>query len=143
MSDVSARLSVTLAVQERTGGTFPALSTYPGSFERIVLPIAGAPAPKVFAASGAVPAASGQTPGAVVLNLGDKLQNIRHFYVENTSDPDDPGVANVTIAGGPVNATLSRGQILLVTNDRVGWPPASLTVTGTAGATFKLIALGE
>lgn len=141
MSTISARISLTLAVQATTGGTFPSLQTYPASFERLLLPNDAAP-PKVFAAEGVIPAGTGLDPGSVTLPVAGSLASVRYWYVENMADPDVSGTANVVVAGGPVSGTVARGQILLATNDRSGWPAASVTLSGTAGTPYKVIAIG-
>ena len=137
---VSARLSLALTVQAATDGPFPSLQTYPASVERLALP-GGDWEPKVVAATGTIPAASGQVPGTVVVQLTG-LARARFVYVENLADPDGAGTANLTVAG-PVAATVPRGQMALMTNDRVGWTASAVTLGGTAGTAFKLIVVGD
>jgi hypothetical protein len=64
------------------------------------------------------------------------------FYVENLADPTAEGTADVTVADAPVNGTVERGQMILATNDLTGWAAGTVTITGTAGTPFKLIAMG-
>lgn len=130
---VAARISMIVAVQEHTTGAFPAVRTYPAAFERRV---EGAET-KVFAAAGSV------ASGGTALNIPATLTSIRYWLVENLSDPDGSGTANVVVAGGPVNGTVARGQMLFATNESVGWAAATVTITGTAGTPYKVIALGE
>ena len=137
---VSARLSVALAVQAATDGPFPSLQTYPASFERLALP-GGDFEPKVVAATGTIPAAAGETPGTVVVQLTG-LARVRYVYLENLADPAVAGPANLTVSG-PVPATVPRGQMLLASNDRVGWTAAAVTLGGTPGTAFKLIVVGD
>jgi hypothetical protein len=71
------------------------------------------------------------------------LATVKFFYVENLGDVGVSGAADVTVSGGPVNGTVPRGQVLLGTNDAVGWTAGTVTITGTAGAAYKIIALGN
>lgn len=132
MSDVSARLSLIVAVQEHVDGPFPAVHTYPASYERRV----GGAGVKVFAASGTV----GASPS--VHDVSETLQTVHYWAVENLSPPDTAGTGNVVVAGGPVNGTLPRGQVIFATNEVVGWAAGEVTVSGTAGTPYKIIAIG-
>ena len=140
MTTTSARLSVSLTVQATTDGPFPSLQTYPASFERLALP-GGDWEPKAVAACGTIPPAEGEVPGTVTVQLTG-LSRVRYVYAENLADPYGTGTANLTISA-PVQATLPRGQILLVSHDRVGWTISAVTLGGTAGTAFKIIAVGN
>lgn len=131
---VAARLSLIAVVHEHVGGSFPYVRTYPAGLERRV----EGPNCKVFAASGDV-AADG-----TVLDLPETLTVVRYWIVENVEPAEFPEAADVVVAGGPVNGTVARGQVLFASNDTgAGWPAASVTVTGTPGTAFKVIAIGE
>ena len=65
------------------------------------------------------------------------------WYVENLAAAAATSIADVTVAGAPVNGTVPRGQVVLATNDYVGWTAANVTITGTAGTAYKIIALGN
>lgn len=132
---VAARVSMILAVQEHTSGPFPAVRTYPAAFERR-LQGAGV---KVYAASGTVESGSGGT----TLDVPGTLTKVHVWCIQNLADPDDTGAADVVVSGGPVNGTVPRGQMVFATHDVTGWTAASVTITGTAGTPFKVIALGE
>lgn len=131
---VAARLSLIVAVHEHVAGSFPYVRTYPAGLERRM----EGEAVKVFAASGEVAA------GGTVLDVADTLTKVRCWVVENVEPAELSGVADVTVTGGPVNGTVPRGQVLFATNDTGdGWPAASVTVTGTPGTAYKVIAVGE
>lgn len=132
---VAARVSMILAVQEHTTGSFPALRTYPAAYERRV----EGEAVKVFAASGTIPSGS----AGVTLAVPGTLAKVTHWMVENLASPDGEGTADVVVAGAPVNATVARGQVVFASNDVAGWTAAAVTLTGTAGTAYKVIALGE
>lgn len=130
----TARLSVAMTAQVQADGVFPSFTTYPASFERYLTNgTSSQQVSKVFATTGVV--------GSVALTLAvaGTLSTVKVWYVENTSET----AGNVTLANAPVNATVSAGQCLLATNDVTGWAAANVTVTGTAGASFKIIALGN
>lgn len=132
---IAARVSLVFAVHEHVDGPFPALRTYPSAYERRV---AGGEA-KVFAQSGVVPA--GQT-GATA-NVPGTLTVVHYWLVENLAPADVSGAAEVSISGAPINGTVPRGQVVLATNDAAGWPATTVTVTGTPGTPYKIIAVGE
>jgi hypothetical protein len=131
---VAARVSMILAVQQHVDGAFPVMQTYPAAFERRV----EGEAVKVFAATGTIPAGA----GGVTLNVPAALSTVTHWMVENLAAADGSGTANVVVAGAPVNGTVPRGQVVFATNEVAGWPAASVTLTGTAGTAYKVIALG-
>lgn len=122
-----ARISVAITAQVRDTGAFPSCRTYPASFERYLTQLA-----KVYGTTGTVGSAPATLP------MADTLATVKVWYIENTGSTGD-----VTVAGAPLNGTVARGQCVLATNEAAGWPAANLTITGTAGATFKIIALGD
>lgn len=131
---VAARLSLIAAVHEHVDGAFPYVRTYPAGLERRV---EGANV-KVFAATGEV------TAEGTVLEVGNTLTTVRYWLVENVEPSEFPEAADVVVSGGPVDAAVARGQLLFATNDAgAGWPAADVTVTGTPGTAFKVIAIGE
>lgn len=119
---VAARVSLDIVVQEFTAGDFPGTRTYPASFERLVEEGA-----KVFARAGATPA---------TLAVAETLSTVRYLLIQNT------GTAPIAVSGVPFPGTLTAGQVLFVTNED-GWPAATATLTGAAGAAYKIIAIGE
>lgn len=131
---VAARVSLILAVQEHVAGPFPAVRTFPASYERRV----AGESVKVFAATGTVPAGTGET-----VAVQGALTTIHYWLVENLAPPEVAGTANVIVAGGPANGTVPRGQMLFATNETTGWAAAAVTVSGTAGTPYKIIAVGE
>lgn len=131
---VAARVSLILAVQEHVTGAFPAVRTYPAAYERRI----DAVGTKVFAATGEVAAGAG-----TVLAVPGTLAKVYYWAVENLADPDQTGTANVIVAGGPVNGTVPRGQVVFATNETEGWTAAAVTITGTVGTAYKVIAVGE
>lgn len=137
MPESNARVSVAITAQVRADGIFPSYTTYPASFERYLTNgTSGQTISKVYATSGTL----GASP--VSLPVSGTLSSIKLWYVENTlSAAGTP--SDLTVAGGPVNGTVPRGQCLLATNDYVGWTAGTVTLSGTAGATYKIIALGN
>lgn len=135
MPDASARISVAISGQVRDTGAFPSVTTYPASFERYL--VNGTGPLQIAQAVGH----SGTVPAAVDLAAAG-LTSVRVFYVENLADPTAEGTADVTVADAPVNGTVERGQMILATNDLTGWAAGTVTITGTAGTPFKLIAMG-
>lgn len=137
MPSSNARVSVAITAQVQADGVFPSFTTYPASFERYLTNgTVGQTISKVYATTGVVGS------GALTLPVAGTLSTVKLWYVENTGDATG-STSNVTIANGPVNATIPRGQCILATNDVAGWPAANVTVTGTSGASFKIIALGN
>lgn len=139
MPSTTARVSVAITGQVQTDGAFPSLATFPASFERYLTPgTDGLQITKVVGETGTV-----QSAGTTVDLAAKGLSRVKLWYVENLADVALSGTADVTVAGGPVNGTVSRGQILLGTNDVTGWTATAVTVTGTAGTPFKIIAMGN
>lgn len=138
MPDANARISVALTTQLRDDGTFPSMQTYPASFERyLVNGTAGQQITKAYAATGTLGGTS------VTLPVASTLAKVKLWYVENTSSAFGADASNLVVAGAPVNGTVPRGQMLLATNDVTGWTAATVTLSGTAGTTYKIIALGN
>lgn len=139
---VSARLSLAITVQAMAGGEFPSLTTYPASFERLLL--AGESTPKVAAATGTIPAAVGSTPGTVAVSLPAGMTRARYVFVENLADPSGTGAANLTVTGpaGLPAGTLGRGGVLFTAAGPEGWA-GGIVLGGTAGTAFKAIILGD
>lgn len=131
MPDANARVSVALTAQIRDDGVFPSCQTYPASFERYMT---GGTITKAYATAGTLGAT------ATTLPVASTLATVKLWYVENTAGA---GAASLTVANAPVNGTVSRGQMLLATNDVTGWAAANVTLSGTAGTTYKVIALGN
>jgi len=129
---VEGRVSLILAMQETTTGCFPSLTTYASTVERYV----NATGTKVFSACGTVAGT------ATTLNVPATLTKVFYWLVENTSTATT-GTADVIVAGGPINGTIPRGSLLFSTNGAAGWTPASVTITGTSGTPYKVIAVGE
>jgi hypothetical protein len=137
MPDANARISVAVTAQLRDDGTFPSMQTYPASFERyLVNGTAGQQITKAYATTGTLGGTS------VTLPVASTLAKVKLWYVENTSAALVAEASNLVVAGAPVNGTVPRGQMLLATNDVTGWAAASVTLSGTAGTTYKIIALG-
>jgi len=137
MPNANARVSVALTAQVRDEGVFPSCQTYPASFERyLTAGTSGQTIGVVYATTGTV----GSTP--TTLAIASTLTRIKLWYVENLAAVAS-ATADVTVAGAPVNGTVPRGQVLLATNDYVGWIAASVTISGTAGTPYKIIALGN
>lgn len=137
MPSSNARISLAITAQVQADGVFPSFTTYPATFERYLTNgTTGQTISKVYAVTGTV----GAEP--TVLPVAGTLTTIKLWYVENTGSANGTA-SNVTTASAPVNGTVPRGQCLLATNDFVGWPAASVTITGTAGAAYKIIALGN
>lgn len=137
MPETNARVSVAITAQVRADGIFPSYTTYPASFERYLTNgTTGQTVSKVYATSGTL----GADP--VTLPVSGTLATVKLWYVENTM-PAAGTASNLTVADGPVNCTVPRGQCLLATNDTVGWTAGTVTLSGTAGATYKVIALGS
>jgi len=132
MPNANARVSVALTAQVRDDGVFPSCQTYPASFERYLT--SGAVS-VVYAVTGTVGAT------ATTLPVASSLSRVKLWYVENLSTSGS--TADVTVAGAPVVGTVPRGQIVLATNDATGWTAAAVTITGTAGTPYKIIALGN
>jgi hypothetical protein len=139
MSETSARVSIAVTAQVRSSGVFSSTATYPASFERYLTD--GSAAFQITKAAGDAGTVSSTAKTVDLAASG--MTKLKFFYVENTSDPSVAGTANVVVAGGPVSGTVPRGQVMLATNDVVGWAPGVITLTGTAGTTYKLIALGS
>jgi hypothetical protein len=138
MPDANARVSIALTAQLRDDGVFPSCQTYPASFERYLTSgTAGQTVSAVYAVTGTV----GATP--TMLPVASTLVRVKLWYVENLSAAAATSAADVTVAGAPVNGTVPRGQVLLATNDYVGWTAANVTISGTAGTPYKIIALGN
>ena len=138
MPDANARVSVALTAQVRDDGVFPSCQTYPASFERyLVNGTTGQTVSKAYATAGTL---SGSN---VTLPIASTLTKIKLWYVENTSPALLVDAANLTVAGAPVNGTVPRGQMLLATNDVTGWTASNVTLSGTSGTTYKIIALGN
>ena len=138
MPDANARVSVALTAQVRDDGVFPSCQTYPASFERyLVNGTTGQTITKAYATTGTV----GATP--TTLAIASTLVRVKLWYVENLAAAAATSIADVTVAGAPVNGTVPRGQVVLATNDYVGWTAANVTITGTAGTAYKIIALGN
>lgn len=133
MPETNARVSLAITAQVRDDGTFPSMATYPASFERYLT--SGA-ITKVYAISGTV----GSTP--TTLPVASTLARVKLWYVENLASSAGTSASDVTVAGAAVNGTVPRGQIVVATNDYSGWTAANVTITGTAGTAFKIIALG-
>jgi hypothetical protein len=127
MPETTARVSVAVTAQVRDDGTFPAMATYPASFERYMT------SGKVYATSGTL-GGSGAT-----LPVGGTLATVKVWFVQNLAES---GSGSITVADAPVNATLARGQMLLATNDITGWTAGTVTLSGTAGTPYKVIAIG-
>ena len=134
MPDANARVSVALTAQVRDDGVFPSCQTYPASFERYLT--AGA-ITKVYAVTGTV----GGTP--TTLPVASTLTRVKLWYVENLAAAAATALADVTVASAPVNGTVPRGQMVMATNDYTGWVAANVTITGTSGTPYKIIALGN
>jgi hypothetical protein len=138
MPDANARVSVALTAQVRDDGVFPSCQTYPASFERyLVNGSTGQTITKAYATNGTL------SGGNVTLPIASTLTKIKLWYVENTSPALLVDAANLTVASGPVNGTVPRGQMLLATNDVTGWTATNVTLSGTSGTTYKIIALGN
>lgn len=138
MPDANARISVALTAQLREDGTFPSMQTYPASFERYLTNgTTGQTITKAYATTGTLGGTS------VTLTVASTLSKIKLWYVENTSAAFGADALNLTVAGAPVNGTVPRGQMLLATNDVTGWTAASVTLSGTSGTAYKIIALGN
>jgi hypothetical protein len=138
MPDANARVSVALTAQVRDDGVFPSCQTYPASFERyLVNGTTGQTVSKAYATAGTL---SGSN---VTLPIASTLTKIKLWYVENTSPALLVDAANLTVAGAPVIGTVPRGQMLLATNDVTGWTASNVTLSGTSGTTYKIIALGN
>jgi|LakMenE18May11ns_1017448.scaffolds.fasta_scaffold9948970_3 hypothetical protein len=138
MPDANARVSVALTAQVRDDGPFPSCQTYPASFERYLTNgTTGQTVSKVYATTGTV----GSTP--TTLPVASTLSRVKLWYVENLAAAAATAAADVTVAGAPVNGTVARGQMVLATNDYTGWTAANVTITGTAGTAYKIIALGN
>lgn len=137
MPDANARVSVAITAQLREDGVFPMLRTYPASFERYLTNgTTGQTISKVYAATGSI----GSQP--ISLPVSGTLATVKLWYVENTGSASGTP-QDVTISGAPINGTVPRGQCLLATNDFTGWTAGTVTLTGTNGATYKVIALGS
>ena len=137
MPSSNARVSVAITAQVQTDGVFPSFTTYPATFERYLTNgTVGQTISKVYAVTGTV----GAEP--TTLPVAGTLAKVKLWYVENTGAAGG-AASDVTLAGAPVNATVPRGQCLLATNDLAGWTAANVTVTGTTGAAYKIIALGN
>jgi hypothetical protein len=138
MPDANARVSVALTAQVRDDGVFPSCQTYPASFERYLINgTTGQTITKAYATTGTLGG------GNVTLPIASTLTKIKLWYVENTSPALLVDAANLTVASGPVNGTVPRGQMLLATNDVTGWTASNVTLSGTSGTTYKIIALGN
>jgi hypothetical protein len=138
MPDANARVSVALTAQLRDDGTFPSMQTYPASFERyLTTGTTGQTITKAYATTGTLGSSN------VTLPVASTLTKIKLWYVENTSPALLVDAANLTVAGAPVTGTVPRGQMLMATNDVTGWTAGNVTLSGTSGTTYKIIALGN
>jgi hypothetical protein len=138
MPDANARISVAVTAQLRDDGTFPSMQTYPASFERYLTNgTTGQQITKAYATTGTLGGTS------VTLPVASTLAKVKLWYVENTSPSAGNDASGLVVAGAPVNGTVPRGQMLLATNDVTGWTAANVTLSGTAGTTYKIIALGN
>jgi hypothetical protein len=138
MPDANARVSVALTAQVRDDGVFPSMQTFPASFERYLTNgTTGQTISKAYATTGTLGGTS------VTLPVASTLTKIKLWYVENTASAFYVDASNLVVTGAPVNGTVPRGQILLATNDVAGWTATNVTLSGTSGTTYKIIALGN
>lgn len=137
MPESNARVSLAITAQVRQDGVFPSFTTYPASFERyLVNGTQGQTISKVYAVTGTI----GDDP--VSLPVSGTLTKVKLWYIENTLAVGGTA-SDVVVTGGPVNGTIPRGQCILATNDFAGWTAGTVTLAGTSGAAYKVIALGN
>ena len=141
MTEVSARVSLAIAVHERTIGLFPAMQVYPVSFERYLTPGRGPfQTTKVHGQTGVLPA-DGSAVEVNLLALG--FARVKLVCLENLTPYDECDEASVTIEDAPLVGTAGQQQVLMATNDARGWDPDVYLLTGTPGAAFRLLVLGD
>jgi hypothetical protein len=130
---VEARISLASVVHQASGGVFPAMQTYPARYEDLVT----GEDVKLLPAVGVV----GEEP--ITLAVPDAMSKVTYLIVENLAALDEEGEADVAVTGGPLPATIPRGQVILATNAIVGWDAEPIVISGTVGTPFKVIVLGR
>jgi hypothetical protein len=141
MTEVSARVSLAIAVHERTLGLFPAMQVYPVSLERYLTPGRGPlQVTKVHGQADTLPA-DGSPVEVNLLALG--FGRVKLICLENLSPYDECAEQIVTLEDAPIGGSVGQQQVLMASDDLRGWAPDVYRLTGTPGTGFRLLVLGD